>query len=290
MKHRKKLALTLGGAMGLIFAVAACAPVTLLNTITPSSSFSKAKDVSYGPLERQKLDLYKADTPKPDAPMLVFVHGGSWQEGSKDIYKFLADGFTKDGYDIAVPNYRLYPQTKYPGMIEDTAKAIAYAAVQNPDRPIVVIGHSAGAYNALMAIMDPRFMAAENLATCERVAGVISLAAPTGAYELKDPPYPTIFPGRFQGEDAPLAHADQPLPAMFLINGADDTTVGRKNAEMLAEKIEASGGNAKLKIYDGMNHTEAVQFLSRHFDGDSSLKSDIASFIDNLPKTGNFCR
>jgi len=200
----KILALTI--AAGVTFA--ACAPVTLLNSITPSGSFAKAKDVSYGPLARQSLDIYKADTPRVNAPVLVFIHGGSWSEGSKDIYKFLAEGFTSEGFDVVVPNYRLYPDAAYPQMIEDTAKAIAYSAKQYPDRPLAVMGHSAGGYNTLMATLNKAFLSAEGINVCDRIAGVISLAAPTGAYELKKEPYITIFPDRFQKNDAPLAYAN----------------------------------------------------------------------------------
>ncbi len=271
-------------------AFTACAPVKLLNGITPSGSFSKAKDISYGPIERQKLDIYKADKPRANAPVLVFIHGGSWSEGSKDIYKFLAEGFTSEGFDVIVPNYRLYPEAIYPQMIQDSAKAIAYAARQYPERALAVMGHSAGAYNALMATLNKEYLAGEGVDVCERVAGVISLAAPTGAYELKEEPYVTIFPDRFQNDDAPLAYADLSAPALFMMNGADDTTVGPKNAEELAAKVSARGGVAELKIYDGVNHIEAVQFLSRHFDGKATLKSDIIRFVDDLPKGGNFCR
>jgi len=74
------------------------------------------------------------------------------------------------------------------------------------------------------------------------------------------------------------------------MNGADDTTVGPKNAEKLAAKVKARGGAAELKIYEGVNHIEAVQFLSRHFDGKATLKADIISFMEALPKSGNFCQ
>jgi acetyl esterase/lipase len=269
---------------------AACAPVTLLNTITPSGSFSKSSDVNYGPLDRQRMDIYKSDKPRANAPMLVFIHGGSWEEGSKDIYKFLAEGFTSEGFDVAVPNYRLYPEAVYPQMLEDSAKAVAYTAQQNPDRPIVIMGHSAGAYNTLMIGLDKDYLSAEGVSVCNRIAGLVSLAAPTGVYPLKNEPLITIFPGRFQGEDAPLAYVNAPSPPLFVMNGADDTTVGPKNAEDLAAKVNARGGRAELQIYDGVNHIEAVQFISRHFDGKATIKADIIRFIDSLPKRGNFCQ
>ena len=288
MLKRRILAAVAASLVGLVVLVA-CAPVTLLNSITPSSSFSKAKNISYGSLERHRLDIYKADQPRANAPVLVFIHGGSWEDGSKDIYKFLAEGFTSEGFDIAVPNYRLYPDAVYPQMLEDSAKAVAHVAKQFPERPIVIMGHSAGAYNTLMVGLDKTYLSKEGVSVCDRISGIISLAAPTGAYELKKEPLITIFPDRFQKDDAPLAYATESSPRLFVMNGADDTTVGPKNAEVLAEKVRARGGAAELKIYDDVNHTEAVQFLSRHFDGKATLKADIISFIDGLPKSGNFC-
>ena len=286
---RKIFGCASGCLIGLAI-LAACAPVAILNGITPSGSFSKAKDLSYGDLDRQKLDVYKSETPRPNSPILVFAYGGSWTDGNKEIYKFLAEGFTSEGYDVSVIDYRLYPKIVYPEMVEDTATAIAFTAKQYPDRPLVVMGHSAGAYNVLMATLNKTFLSAQGVSVCDRIAGVVSLAAPTGAYELKEEPYITIFPDRFQKDDTPLAFASAPSPSLFVMNGADDTTVGPKNAEELAAKIQNRGGKATLKIYDGLDHTDAVKLLSRHFDDDAPLKSDIIRFINGLPKSGNFCR
>jgi len=127
-----------------------CAPVSILNGITPSSTFDKTKDVAYGPSDHERLDIYRADDPKAESPVIIFIHGGSWDSGSKDIYKFLAEGFTRSGYDIVVPNYRLYPDAAFPNFLEDNAKAAAYVAKEFPSRPLVLMGHSAGAYNVLM--------------------------------------------------------------------------------------------------------------------------------------------
>ena len=289
MLKRKLFAGAAASLIGLIV-LTACAPVTLLNGITPSSSFSKVKDVGYGKLDRQKLDIYKADKPRAGSPMLVFIHGGSWEDGSKDIYKFLAEGFTSEGFDIAVPNYRLYPDAVYPQMLEDSAKAVAYVAKQYPSRPLVIMGHSAGGYNALMVGLNNAYLSAEGVSVCDRISGIVSLAGPTGVHELKKEPLITIFPDRFQKQDAPIAYVGSPSPKLFMMNGGDDTTVRPKNAEVLAEKVKARGGAAELKIYDGVDHTEVVQFLSRHFDDEATIKADIIGFVEGLPKSGNFCR
>ena len=267
----------------LPIALAGCSAAGILNGITPSSTFDRDRGVAYGEGERAVMDIYRAEDPRPDAPTLVFVHGGSWSEGDKNIYKFLAEGFTKEGFDVVVPNYRLYPEARYPDMVVDTGAAARAAVEAFGGRDVVLIGHSAGAYNVLMAAMAPDVSGVD---VCGTVAGVISLAAPTGAYPLTDEPFVTIFPDRFGGADAPVNRVEGArLPPVMLVNGLDDTTVGPKNVEVLGAKMEAAGLRVQSKLYDGMDHIDAVRVLSRHFDGDSPLKGDMIAFIDALPSS-----
>lgn len=286
MFRSKRLALLLAAGIG----AAACAPVTVLNGITPSSSFDKTKNVAFGDGKRDTLDIYRAEKPKVGAPVLMFVHGGSWDSGSKDMYKFLAEGFTREGYDIVLPNYRLYPEAKFPNFLEDNAAAVAYTAKEFAGRPIVLMGHSAGAYNVLMLGLRDEFLAMTGVELCTNVAGIVSLAAPTGIVPLKSERLIQIFPERFEGEDAALNNVSGPMPALFLGHGESDTTVYPENSKALAEKVVARGGQAQVEIYPGQSHTDVVKVLSRHFDDDTTLKADIVNFIDGLPKTGNFCR
>jgi acetyl esterase/lipase len=57
--------------------------------------------------------------------LIVFIHGGTWEEGSKDDYLFVGEAFASKGYHVLVPNYRLYPDVAFPGFVEDGAGAIA---------------------------------------------------------------------------------------------------------------------------------------------------------------------
>ena len=154
------------------------------------------------------------------------------------------------------------------------------------------LGHSAGAYNILMAVMDEQFLARKNIQTCNHISSVISLAGPVGIVPLKEEPYITIFPDRFTAKDAPLNNVTGPLPPMLLINGDKDKSVYPQNAEQLAAKITEFGGQAEARIYPDMNHIDPVKFFSRYFDGDSTLKADIVQFIraHSKPSAGSFCR
>jgi len=137
----------------------------------------------------------------------------------------------------------------------------------------------------------PQYLEAAGVNMCERVSSIVGLAPPTGAYPLTDEPYITIFPERFGGKDAPLNNVDSPSPAMFLMNGGKDDTVGPKNSEELAAAIKARGGKAVYKFYPKLTHTDPVKVMSKYFDGDSTLKADVLAFIDAqaAPKTG-FCQ
>jgi acetyl esterase/lipase len=116
------------------------------------------------------MDIYQATTKKENSPIIVFIHGGSWDSGSKDIYKFFAEGFTSEGYDVAVPNYRLFPEIIYPDMLHDTAKAVAYLSNLFSKRKVVLIGHSAGGYNALMVAMNKDYLEEEGISVCSTIS------------------------------------------------------------------------------------------------------------------------
>ena len=264
--------------------------MSILNGITPASTFDRTRNVSYGSGPRQSLDIYASEDAKPGAPVLVFVHGGSWDSGKKGIYKFLAEGFTKSGYDVVVPNYRLWPEAKFPNFLEDNAKAVAYVAKTYPDRSIVLMGHSAGGYNVLMLGLDDQYLSAAGVDRCARIAGVVGLAAPVGIVPLKAERLVEIFPERLQGTDSVLNAVTGPTPAVFLGHGKADTTVYPENSTALAEKIVARGGVAQVEIYDGQSHSDVVKVMSRHFDGSVTLKADVVTFLEGLPKQGPFCR
>lgn len=289
MKFRTGLITTV---LATLMGAVSCAPVKILNTVTSSGSFEKTKNISYGPLERQKLDIYRAEKPRADSPVLVFIHGGSWDHGNKDIYKFLAEGFTSEGFDVVVPNYRLYPDVIYPKMIEDSAQAVEYAVKQFPNREIVLMGHSAGAYNMLMVGLNPDYLKAAGGNLCTDISGLVSLAGPTGAIKLKEEPYISIFPDRFYSSDAPINNLNGPRPPLFLAHGSEDETVHPENSQALGDKIVEQGGMATVKIYEGKNHTDMVKYISGLFDGDSTLKTDILQFITTLPEKSEagYCR
>ena len=97
-----------------------------INYLTPRDTFEKEVHLAYGLKSRQRLDLYRTKNPKAKRPLIVFVHGGSWQHGNKRDYLFLGETFAREGFDVAVINYHLAPEHIYPTFIDDLAQAVHY--------------------------------------------------------------------------------------------------------------------------------------------------------------------
>jgi len=152
------------------------------------------------------------------------------------------------------------------------------------------MGHSAGGYNVLMLALRDEFLAGVGVDRCDKIAGVVGLAAPTGIVPLESARLIEIFPDRFTGEDAVLNNVKGPVPAIFLGHGESDSTVYPQNSTKLAEKIKARGGSAQVEVYPGQSHTDIIKILSRHFDDDATLKADIVKFIDGLSAQPTDCR
>ena len=112
-------------------------------------------DVPYGTGTGEKLDIFR--TTVPDAPVLVFIHGGWWRALDKADHSFVAPSFNAAGALVVVPNYALAPAVSVEHITLQMVAALEWvyrhAAEYGGDpRRIVVIGHSAGAHLAAMLL------------------------------------------------------------------------------------------------------------------------------------------
>ncbi|MFC6774186.1 alpha/beta hydrolase [Methylobacterium gregans] len=195
------------GALGL----SACSPLALFDAIGPRDQGGRqaAQDLPFAEGPRGGLDVYVPVKPVEHAPVLVFFYGGSWQSGQKGDYAFVGQALAAQGFVTVVPDYRLYPEAPFPGFLEDGARAIAWvrdniATYGGDPRRIVLAGHSAGAYNALMLALDPRYLrgAGVDPRTIRAVAGL------SGPYDFLPFDHETAI--RVFG-DAPDKAATQPV-------------------------------------------------------------------------------
>lgn len=267
-------------------ALGACSPLTAFATLTPTDPAEKAgAAIAYGPGPRQRLDVYRPpQAGEAAAPLAVFFYGGSWRDGRRQDYGWVGRALAAEGFVTLVPDYRLYPEVAYPDFLEDGAGAIAWAVRHaaelgaDPQR-IVLVGHSAGAYNAVMLGLDGRYLDAAGVdpGVIRAVAG---LAGPYDFLPLEGRLTPPIFGAAADLEATqPLAHASRRSPPAFLATGEDDQVVEARNTLALAQALRDQGAVVETALYPDLGHAGVLLALSRPLRGRAPVLDDMVAFL-----------
>ena len=260
-------------------------PLAFINSLVPKDGFDKHGGIAYGGLARQKLDVYVPRNGGQDLPVVVFFYGGTWQSGRRQDYLFIAEALTARGIVAVIPDYRLYPEARFPTFIEDGAAAVAWVhrhigAYGGGASRLFLMGHSAGAYIAAMLALNPGYLAQVGLSPDE-LKGFIGLAGPYDFLPLKRPRLIEIFGGAADiPETQPVSFARAQAPPALLLHGAADKIVGPHNSERLAQRLRAAGSRVEDKFYPGFKHMRIIILLASPLQGDEPLMEDIETFIN----------
>ncbi len=272
-------------AAAAFLALGACSPLSLFATLTPQDHAPReARGVAYGADPRQKLDVYAPPGAGAGLPVAVFFYGGSWSAGRRQDYAWAGRSLAAEGFLTVAPDYRIYPQARFPAFLEDGALALRWvqdnaAAYGGDPARIVLVGHSAGAYNAVMLALDSRYLRAAGVDPA-RIRAAAGLSGPYDFLPLEGRTTPRIFGAAADlSQTQPVVMARPGAPPMFLATGADDRLVGPYNTRNLAQALRAQGGLVEERVYPHMAHVGAVLALSRPFRGRSALRADLASFL-----------
>jgi len=269
-------------------ALGACAPVTPLNVLSPSSTYTLTDGVPYGTQPRQLLDIYTpvVNPPIGGWPVAVFFYGGTWRDGERKDYRFVGEALASRGILTLVADYRLYPSVKYPTFLEDSALAVAYglknaARLGGNARRVYVVGHSAGAYNAAMVALDPRWLQAVG-ATPDALAGWVGLAGPYDFYPIENPDVMPVFDHpNYPPDSQPGAFVSERSPRTFLGTARSDKSVNpQRNTIALGEKLKAAGVPVQVRIYKHIGHTTLAASLAAPLRWLAPVLDDVANFID----------
>ncbi len=256
----------------------------LLSLLAPHGARVR-HDIPYVEGPRGRLDVYEPRHSAAHAPIAVFVYGGSWQSGDRGLYRFVGQVLAARGIITVIPDYRLYPQVRWPDFLRDNAAAVRFARDHaaewggDPAR-LYLIGHSAGAYNVAMLALDRRWLGAVGLDAASDIAGVVGLAGPYDFLPLRDAKLKAIFRPEATGRDTqPIDHLDGRGPPMLLLAGASDTVVEPGNSTRLAAAIQAHGGVAAARIYPGVGHVGLLTALLPPLRGRAPTLQTIVDFI-----------
>lgn len=241
-------------------------------------------NAAYGPDPRQRYDVFlPAGEPTAPRAAVVFVHGGSWENGDKHLYRWVGQGLAALGHVGILINYRLVPQVQFPAYVDDLSRALATLRPllagwgADPQR-LFLMGHSAGAHIAALTALDPRYLAAHQL-TPAIFAGFIGLSGPYDFLPLNT----RLLRRQFSGQ--PREHDSQPVnfvtsaaPRTFLAHGRADRVVFPRNSESLAAKLTAAGVATELMLVDG-GHGATVGEFAKPYRDESALVQRVQGFI-----------
>ncbi len=227
----------------------------------PHEKFGQQHGVAYGPLPRQKLDVYLPKKGDVRATIL-YLYGGGWVSGARWYYRLFGRMMAGRGYAVVVPDYHLYPDAAFPAFVEDAALAFKWvhdnvAQWGGSTSRVFVMGHSAGAHISALLALDPKYLQTHGLDP-SAIKGVIGLAGPYTLNPLKWRGVQDIFAA---STDAP--HSARPIklaragaPPMLLLHGVRDRIVKSDASVNLAGALSAAGSKAEAKIYPGIGHFE----------------------------------
>lgn len=256
----------------------------LLSLMTPVSH-RVAQDVAYGEGPRRTLDVYAPAKVPRGAPVVVFFYGGSWDSGDKGFYRFAGSILAGQGIVAVIPDYRVHPEVNWPGFVQDGAQAVAWAKAHAADygadpANMVLVGHSAGAYNAAELVYDKRWLAAVGMDPARDLRAFVGISGPYDFLPLRSERLKTIFGPEAQRPDTqPITHVDGAGPPALLLTGDKDSVVDPGNATRLAVRIHQKGGLAETKTYAGLGHSDTLSSWLPLFRGRAPVMKDVLAFI-----------
>ena len=281
--------------VAFIFVLAAVALLIWLDSVPSGTKVTLNVPYVPGGGVRQQMDVYAS--PDPNAPVLIWVHGGGWKAGDKNPCP--VKHLLRKGLSVVSINYRYSTTDVFPAQIQDCKAAIRYLRAHakelgiNPQK-IGVIGASAGGHLVAMLGVTGhtrQFDVGENLDQSSAVQVVVNCVGPTDILRYADYPPPhsyvigmgeELIGGKLKENPdkcnaaSPLhyAKAAMPAPPFLHLYGGKDDLVPTEQGTLFDKALREAGADSKLIIYYEAGHElpaaaveEAVRFLEKHLLG-----------------------
>ena len=221
-------------------------------------------DRPYGPGARNAIDLYPARD--AGAPCLVFLHGGYWQRGARELFACFAQGPNAAGWSVAMVGYTLAPEASLTRIAAEIGTALDWLAAQGPGHgirgPLVLAGWSAGGLLTALHLGHPAVAA--GLA----ISGVYDLApirqtSLNDKLHLTDAEIEALSPLRLPVVEKPLclAYGTHELPA--LIHDARNLHALRAAAHAPGPLLPVPGAE-HFSVLDALRRPDGILVRAAH--------------------------
>lgn len=279
---RRAAAALIAGCAGTLASGCSELRFAFANLPAQRGPFERLAGIEYAQGERHGLDVYRPLAVR-DAPVVVFWYGGAWVEGSREDYRFVGAALAEAGCLAILPDYRLYPDVRFPAFLDDCALAVRWATDNarahggDPQR-VFLAGHSAGAHMAAMLAVQPARLVSAGADTAA-IRGLIGLSGPY-ALQPNSRTLNAIFAPPYAPADwQPVAQVTAAAPPALLLHGAADELVQPAQSERFAAALRAAGVPVELEIYPRRRHADTVAALSEPARSRAPVLAAIRRFV-----------
>jgi acetyl esterase/lipase len=265
----------------------------LLITLSMSScafkSIRRHKNIVYMPADstgnipQQSLNIFsprKASSEK----VLIFLYGGSWRSGKKNLYNFLGSRMARKGAVTVIVDYPLNPIADYNDMARATASAVKWVhqnvKLFGGDRDrIFISGHSAGGHLATLVTVRQEYFDSVGLKKNPIKGAILIDAAGLDMYgylmEEKKPEGHSYLKTFTSNPDewkkaSPLYHLREGLPPLLIYKGERTYPSILKSHEKFVKALENYDTNVTYKVLERKKHVPMItQFFwswNRRYD------------------------
>ena len=257
-----------------------------LNRVLAGDHANRLSDLVYGEATRQTLDLYRPHQPRADHPLIVFVHGGSWQRGQKDDYVFLAQSLAQAGIYVASVNYQYAPEAQFPVFVDDITVAVNWLQQTdisqqygyNRDK-VILMGHSAGAFNIMSAIYGTTQQ--QRIEHFDGVRGLIGFAGPYSFEHRGDPIAKFAFAQDVSPEVImPSFHVYPNHLNHLLLMAEKDTLVKDENTYKMRQALQQVDNHVEIARIARTNHISIIATVAKGIEKFYPTKPQLLKFID----------
>jgi arylformamidase len=229
----------------------------------------KPQRVAYGPAEIEKVDIYK--TRRPNAPMLVYIHGGSWRNGRSAQVAFMAEPFVRAGAHFIAVDFNNVFETKgdlFP-MVDQCQRAVAWvyrnaASFGGDPQQLYLCGHSSGGHLAGCVVISD--WVKEGLPLTILKGALLG----SGMYDLKAPRLSyrggyVKFTDEMEEALSAQRHLDRIHTPLVLTYGSLETPEFQRQSRDFHAALKAAGKPAQLLLGKGYNHYETQETLGNPY-------------------------